>query len=94
MCKQGLLVDLDDFNVTEFYQKHQQSRVRGTHAPSPQGDPVPHTRNVEGSSMGGVWECPFSSLLREDLLLNWIIGPLESVGHPPWVEVLLCQRQK
>ncbi|XP_012515083.1 PREDICTED: probable E3 ubiquitin-protein ligase MARCH10 [Propithecus coquereli] len=25
MCKQGLLVDLDDFNVTEFYQKHQQS---------------------------------------------------------------------
>ncbi|XP_005653947.1 probable E3 ubiquitin-protein ligase MARCH10 [Sus scrofa] len=28
MCKQGLLVDLGDFNVTEFYQKHQQSRAR------------------------------------------------------------------
>lgn len=28
MCKQSLLVNLDDFNVTEFYQKHQQSRVR------------------------------------------------------------------
>nr|XP_008524990.1 PREDICTED: probable E3 ubiquitin-protein ligase MARCH10 isoform X3 [Equus przewalskii] len=28
MCKQGLLVDLDDFNVTEFYQKHQQSRAQ------------------------------------------------------------------
>ncbi|XP_063097739.1 probable E3 ubiquitin-protein ligase MARCHF10 isoform X3 [Cavia porcellus] len=25
MCKQDLLVDLDDFNITEFYQKHQQS---------------------------------------------------------------------
>ncbi|XP_045038177.2 probable E3 ubiquitin-protein ligase MARCHF10 isoform X2 [Desmodus rotundus] len=28
MCKQGLLVDLDDFNLTEFYRKHQQSRVQ------------------------------------------------------------------
>ncbi|KAG8505132.1 putative E3 ubiquitin-protein ligase MARCH10, partial [Galemys pyrenaicus] len=28
MCKQGLLVDLDDFNVTELYQKHQQSRAQ------------------------------------------------------------------
>ncbi|XP_038402870.1 probable E3 ubiquitin-protein ligase MARCHF10 isoform X7 [Canis lupus familiaris] len=28
MCKQGLLVDLDDFNVTDFYQKHQQSRAQ------------------------------------------------------------------
>ncbi|KAI4533712.1 hypothetical protein MG293_016731 [Ovis ammon polii] len=28
MCKQSLLVDLGDFNVTEFYQKHQQSRVQ------------------------------------------------------------------
>ncbi|XP_008147788.3 probable E3 ubiquitin-protein ligase MARCHF10 isoform X2 [Eptesicus fuscus] len=28
MCKQGLLVDLDDFNMTEFYQKHQQSRLQ------------------------------------------------------------------
>uniref|UniRef100_A0A8C6G0B3 RING-type E3 ubiquitin transferase n=1 Tax=Moschus moschiferus TaxID=68415 RepID=A0A8C6G0B3_MOSMO len=28
MCKQSLLVNLDDFNVTEFYQKHQQSRVQ------------------------------------------------------------------
>ncbi|XP_061032079.1 probable E3 ubiquitin-protein ligase MARCHF10 [Eubalaena glacialis] len=28
MCKQSLLVDLDDFNVTEFYQKHQQSRAQ------------------------------------------------------------------
>ncbi|XP_016060318.1 PREDICTED: probable E3 ubiquitin-protein ligase MARCH10 [Miniopterus natalensis] len=28
MCKQGLLVDLDDFNVTDFYRKHQQSRVQ------------------------------------------------------------------
>ncbi|KAM4844263.1 putative E3 ubiquitin-protein ligase MARCHF10 isoform 2-T3 [Thomomys bottae] len=28
MCKQGLLVDLDDFNMTEFYQKHQQSRAQ------------------------------------------------------------------
>nr|XP_020007174.1 probable E3 ubiquitin-protein ligase MARCH10 isoform X3 [Castor canadensis] len=25
MCKQGLVVDLDDFNMTEFYQKHRQS---------------------------------------------------------------------
>ena len=32
MCKQGLLVDLDDFNVTDFYHKHQQSRVRDAHA--------------------------------------------------------------
>ncbi|XP_037056620.1 probable E3 ubiquitin-protein ligase MARCHF10 isoform X1 [Peromyscus leucopus] len=28
MCKQGLLVDLDDFNMTEFYHKHHQSRVQ------------------------------------------------------------------
>lgn len=28
MCKQGLLVDLGDFNMIEFYQKHQQSQVR------------------------------------------------------------------
>ncbi|EFB24489.1 hypothetical protein PANDA_011025, partial [Ailuropoda melanoleuca] len=28
MCKRGLLVNLGDFNVTDFYQKHQQSRVR------------------------------------------------------------------
>ncbi|KAM5307197.1 putative E3 ubiquitin-protein ligase MARCHF10 [Glossophaga mutica] len=28
MCKQGLLVDLDDFNLTDFYRKHQQSRVQ------------------------------------------------------------------
>ncbi|XP_006912392.1 probable E3 ubiquitin-protein ligase MARCH10 [Pteropus alecto] len=28
MCKQGLLVDLDDFNMTEFYRKHQQSRAQ------------------------------------------------------------------
>ncbi|XP_062937431.1 probable E3 ubiquitin-protein ligase MARCHF10 isoform X2 [Cynocephalus volans] len=28
MCKQGLLVDLDDFNMTEFYQKHQRSRAQ------------------------------------------------------------------
>ncbi|XP_007456812.1 PREDICTED: probable E3 ubiquitin-protein ligase MARCH10 [Lipotes vexillifer] len=28
MCKQSLLVDLDDFNVTEFYQKHQKSRAQ------------------------------------------------------------------
>ncbi|XP_037348558.1 probable E3 ubiquitin-protein ligase MARCHF10 isoform X2 [Talpa occidentalis] len=28
MCKQGLLVDLDDFNVTELYHKHQQSRAQ------------------------------------------------------------------
>ncbi|XP_006146882.1 probable E3 ubiquitin-protein ligase MARCH10 isoform X3 [Tupaia chinensis] len=28
MCKQGLLVDPDDFNMTEFYQKHQQSRAQ------------------------------------------------------------------
>ncbi|XP_040605843.1 probable E3 ubiquitin-protein ligase MARCHF10 isoform X5 [Mesocricetus auratus] len=26
MCKQSLLVDLDDFNMTEFYHKHQQFR--------------------------------------------------------------------
>eukprot|EP00069_Balaena_mysticetus_P001056 bmy_15042T0 len=31
MCKQSLLVDLDDFNVTEFYQKHQQSRQLKCH---------------------------------------------------------------
>lgn len=34
MCKQGLLVDLDDFNMTEFYRKHQQSRVRDARAHS------------------------------------------------------------
>ncbi|XP_058559322.1 probable E3 ubiquitin-protein ligase MARCHF10 isoform X8 [Neofelis nebulosa] len=28
MCKQDLLVDLDDFNVTDFYHKHQQSRAQ------------------------------------------------------------------
>ncbi|XP_010328583.2 putative E3 ubiquitin-protein ligase MARCHF10 isoform X2 [Saimiri boliviensis] len=28
MCKQGLLVDLGDFNMTEFYQKHQQSQAQ------------------------------------------------------------------
>ncbi|XP_023585147.1 probable E3 ubiquitin-protein ligase MARCHF10 isoform X2 [Trichechus manatus latirostris] len=28
MCKQGLLVDLEDFNMNEFYQKHQQSRAQ------------------------------------------------------------------
>uniref|UniRef100_A0A8C2USS5 RING-type E3 ubiquitin transferase n=1 Tax=Chinchilla lanigera TaxID=34839 RepID=A0A8C2USS5_CHILA len=28
MCKQDLLVDLDDFNITEFYQKHRQSRAQ------------------------------------------------------------------
>nr|XP_023409553.1 probable E3 ubiquitin-protein ligase MARCH10 isoform X2 [Loxodonta africana] len=28
MCKQGLLVDLEDFNMSEFYQKHQQSRAQ------------------------------------------------------------------
>ncbi|XP_006833787.1 PREDICTED: probable E3 ubiquitin-protein ligase MARCH10 [Chrysochloris asiatica] len=28
MCKQGLLVDLEDFNLNEFYQKHQQSRAQ------------------------------------------------------------------
>ncbi|XP_045841426.1 probable E3 ubiquitin-protein ligase MARCHF10 [Meles meles] len=28
MCKQGLLVNLDDFNVTDFYRKHQQSRAQ------------------------------------------------------------------
>ncbi|XP_045670385.1 probable E3 ubiquitin-protein ligase MARCHF10 [Ursus americanus] len=28
MCKRGLLVDLGDFNVTDFYQKHQQSRAQ------------------------------------------------------------------
>ncbi|XP_006044973.3 probable E3 ubiquitin-protein ligase MARCHF10 isoform X3 [Bubalus bubalis] len=28
MCKQSLLVNLDDLNVTEFYQQHQQSRVQ------------------------------------------------------------------
>uniref|UniRef100_A0A8C2MGI5 RING-type E3 ubiquitin transferase n=1 Tax=Cricetulus griseus TaxID=10029 RepID=A0A8C2MGI5_CRIGR len=28
MCKQGLLIDLDDFNMTEFYHKHQQSRAQ------------------------------------------------------------------
>uniref|UniRef100_A0A8C8Z5A3 RING-type E3 ubiquitin transferase n=1 Tax=Prolemur simus TaxID=1328070 RepID=A0A8C8Z5A3_PROSS len=28
MCKQGLLVDLDDFNMTELYQKHQESRAQ------------------------------------------------------------------
>lgn len=37
MCKQGLLVDLDDFNVTDFYRKHQQSRVRATHTTPPPG---------------------------------------------------------
>uniref|UniRef100_A0A2K5S1T6 RING-type E3 ubiquitin transferase n=1 Tax=Cebus imitator TaxID=2715852 RepID=A0A2K5S1T6_CEBIM len=28
MCKQGLLADLGDFNMTEFYQKHQQSQAQ------------------------------------------------------------------
>ncbi|XP_077898039.1 putative E3 ubiquitin-protein ligase MARCHF10 isoform X4 [Ictidomys tridecemlineatus] len=28
MCKQGLLINLDDLNLTEFYQKHQQSRAQ------------------------------------------------------------------
>ncbi|XP_037019612.2 probable E3 ubiquitin-protein ligase MARCHF10 isoform X2 [Artibeus jamaicensis] len=28
MCKQGLRVDLDDFNLTDFYRKHQRSRVQ------------------------------------------------------------------
>ncbi|XP_060058505.1 probable E3 ubiquitin-protein ligase MARCHF10 isoform X2 [Erinaceus europaeus] len=28
MCKKGLLVNLKDFNLTEFYQKHQQSRAQ------------------------------------------------------------------
>ncbi|XP_075798273.1 putative E3 ubiquitin-protein ligase MARCHF10 isoform X1 [Microtus pennsylvanicus] len=28
MCKQNLLVDLDDFNMTDFYRKHQQSRAQ------------------------------------------------------------------
>ncbi|KAF6299030.1 hypothetical protein mRhiFer1_010714 [Rhinolophus ferrumequinum] len=28
MCKQGLTVNLDELNVTEFYRKHQQSRVQ------------------------------------------------------------------
>ncbi|XP_040605840.1 probable E3 ubiquitin-protein ligase MARCHF10 isoform X2 [Mesocricetus auratus] len=28
MCKQSLLVDLDDFNMTEFYHKHQQFRAQ------------------------------------------------------------------
>nr|XP_035156269.1 probable E3 ubiquitin-protein ligase MARCHF10 isoform X3 [Callithrix jacchus] len=28
MCKQGLLVDLGDFNMTEFCQKHQQSQAQ------------------------------------------------------------------
>ncbi|XP_011925938.1 PREDICTED: probable E3 ubiquitin-protein ligase MARCH10 [Cercocebus atys] len=28
MCKQGLLVDLGDFNMIEFYQKHQQSQAQ------------------------------------------------------------------
>ncbi|XP_053423888.1 probable E3 ubiquitin-protein ligase MARCHF10 isoform X2 [Nycticebus coucang] len=28
MCKQSLLVDLDDFNMTDFYQKHQQSQAQ------------------------------------------------------------------
>ncbi|XP_019065030.1 probable E3 ubiquitin-protein ligase MARCH10 isoform X1 [Fukomys damarensis] len=28
MCKQVLLVNLDDFNLTDFYQKHQQSRAQ------------------------------------------------------------------
>ncbi|XP_068932334.1 probable E3 ubiquitin-protein ligase MARCHF10 [Petaurus breviceps papuanus] len=31
MCKQGLIVDLDDFNVNDYYRKHQQSRVRCVH---------------------------------------------------------------
>ncbi|XP_004707587.1 probable E3 ubiquitin-protein ligase MARCHF10 [Echinops telfairi] len=28
MCKQALLVDREDFNLTEFYQRHQQSRAQ------------------------------------------------------------------
>ncbi|XP_057569834.1 probable E3 ubiquitin-protein ligase MARCHF10 [Hippopotamus amphibius kiboko] len=28
MCKQSLLVDLDDFNMMEFYRKHQQSQAQ------------------------------------------------------------------
>uniref|UniRef100_A0A673VUE3 RING-type E3 ubiquitin transferase n=1 Tax=Suricata suricatta TaxID=37032 RepID=A0A673VUE3_SURSU len=28
MCRQGLLVDLDDFNVTDLYHKHQRSRAQ------------------------------------------------------------------
>uniref|UniRef100_H0WG67 RING-type E3 ubiquitin transferase n=1 Tax=Otolemur garnettii TaxID=30611 RepID=H0WG67_OTOGA len=28
MCKQSLLIDLDDFNMTDFYQKHQQSQAQ------------------------------------------------------------------
>ncbi|XP_072501990.1 probable E3 ubiquitin-protein ligase MARCHF10 isoform X2 [Notamacropus eugenii] len=28
MCKQGLIVDLDDFNVNDYYRKHQQSRAQ------------------------------------------------------------------
>ncbi|XP_066110646.1 probable E3 ubiquitin-protein ligase MARCHF10 [Saccopteryx bilineata] len=28
MCKQGLLVNLDDLNVTEFYRKHQHAQVQ------------------------------------------------------------------
>lgn len=35
MCKRGLLVNLGDFNVTDFYQKHQQSRVRDAHTSLP-----------------------------------------------------------
>lgn len=27
MCKKGLIIDLADFNMTEFFQKHQQFRV-------------------------------------------------------------------
>ncbi|KAF7479985.1 Hypothetical predicted protein [Marmota monax] len=36
MCKQGLLINLDDLNLTEFYQKHQQSRVRNAPTLPPQ----------------------------------------------------------
>ncbi|XP_074080528.1 putative E3 ubiquitin-protein ligase MARCHF10 isoform X2 [Macrotis lagotis] len=28
MCKQSLIVDLDDFNVNDYYRKHQQSRAQ------------------------------------------------------------------
>ncbi|XP_020853315.1 putative E3 ubiquitin-protein ligase MARCHF10 isoform X3 [Phascolarctos cinereus] len=28
MCKQGLIIDLDDFNVNDYYRKHQQSRAQ------------------------------------------------------------------
>ncbi|XP_075415524.1 putative E3 ubiquitin-protein ligase MARCHF10 [Tenrec ecaudatus] len=28
MCKQALLIDREDFNLTEFYQRHQQSRAQ------------------------------------------------------------------